>query len=107
MLYNAHRTRGLSVLAIRPFNVVGPRESSEGGFVIPRFLEAALDGRPLTIYGDGSQRRCFTHVLDVAEAMVALMAVPAEGVFNVANPMNEIAIQELAKRLRATIKKNL
>jgi UDP-glucose 4-epimerase len=107
MLYNAHRTRGLPVLVIRPFNVVGRRQSAEGGFVIPRFLDAVRAAQPLTIYGDGSQRRCFTHVLDVAEAMIALMAIGANGTFNVANPENEITIQELAERLRIAIQKSL
>lgn len=105
MLHNVKNTRELSVLVIRPFNVVGPSQSPEGGFVIPRFLAQALAAQPLTIYGDGSQRRCFTHVSDVSEAMVALMDAQAEGVFNVANPMNEISIQELAERFCIVIKK--
>ncbi|MGO9256493.1 MAG: NAD-dependent epimerase/dehydratase family protein [Bryobacteraceae bacterium] len=100
MLHNAQRTGRLSVLAIRPFNVVGPAQSGEGGFVIPRFIEAVISGRSLTVYGDGTQRRCFTHVLDVSEAMMALMAIGAIGLFNVANPANEISIGELARRFR-------
>jgi len=95
MLHNAQRQRRFSVLTIRPFNVVGPSQSAEGGFVIPRFIKALAAGQPLTIYGDGTQRRCFTHVEDVAEAMVALMEANASGLFNVAN---EITIRGLAER---------
>ena len=62
--------RGLPVTVIRLFNTVGPRQRADQGMVLPRFADAALAGRPLVIHGDGRQSRCFTHVLDVVEALL-------------------------------------
>src|SRR4051794_22690135 len=59
-----HQERGLDCVIARLFNTVGPRQSGEYGMVIPRFVAAALAGRPLEIHGDGSQTRCFCHVQD-------------------------------------------
>lgn len=94
------KERRLPVVITRLFNTVGPRQSGRYGMVIPRFVEQALGGHPLTVYGDGTQRRCFAHVRDVVRALVALMRERQFGqVFNVGNPI-EISIADLAKQVR-------
>jgi UDP-glucose 4-epimerase len=96
-----HEAR-LPVVVVRLFNTVGPRQTGRYGMVIPRFLAQALAGEPITVYGDGTQTRCFAHVADVVGALVALMGHPgARGeVFNVGND-EEISILELARRIRS------
>jgi UDP-glucose 4-epimerase len=98
LAYAYHRERGLPTIVVRLFNTVGPRQSPAYGMVIPRFVRQALAGEPLTVYGDGSQTRCFCHVADVVRALTALLDEPkAEGdVFNVGSS-EEISIEELAK----------
>jgi UDP-glucose 4-epimerase len=92
------RSRLLPATVIRLFNVVGPRQSSRYGMVLPRFAAAARAGRPLPVYGDGEQRRCFLHVDDAAEALALLAASPdAEGkVVNVGSD-EEVSILDLAR----------
>jgi UDP-glucose 4-epimerase len=68
-----HQERGLDVVIARLFNTVGPRQSGRYGMVIPRFVEAALAGRPLELFGDGGQTRCFCHVQDTIGALAGLM----------------------------------
>ncbi|MEO0650087.1 MAG: NAD-dependent epimerase/dehydratase family protein [Planctomycetota bacterium] len=70
------RELGLPVRVVRFFNTSGPRQSSRSGMVLPRWVEAALDGRPLEVHGDGRQSRCFCHVADAVEALVRLMREP-------------------------------
>ena len=91
------KEKGLRVVILRLFNIVGPRQSGRYGMVIPRFMEQALAGRPLTVYGDGTQRRCFCDVTDAIEAIVKLMHCPAaEGqIINVGSE-EQIAIKDLA-----------
>lgn len=93
---------GLPVVIVRLFNTVGPRQSGRYGMVIPRFVEQALAGQPLTVYGSGDQTRCFAHVADVTEALAALMDCPeAVGrVFNIGS-QEEVSIRELAERVIA------
>src|SRR5207237_7878501 len=95
-----HRERGLPAIVVRLFNTVGPRQSPAYGMVIPRLVRQAVAGEPLTVYGDGSQTRCFCHVADVVTALTALLNHPgAEGdVFNVGSGQ-EISIVDLARRL--------
>lgn len=97
-----HRERGLPTVVVRLFNTVGSRQTAAYGMVLPRFVEQALDGNELTIYGDGKQTRCFCHVLDVVEALLRVLDDPrAEGdVFNVGS-VEEISIKELAERVIA------
>lgn len=71
------RERGVSAIVVRLFNVAGPRQRAEGGCVVPRFVTAALTGRPLHVHGDGMQQRCFSHVSDVVQALVRLAETPA------------------------------
>lgn len=92
----------LWVTIMRPFNIAGPRQSSKGGFVLPRFIEQALTDKPITVYGDGSQVRSFTHVVDLVAAMMMLLrSSKAKGeIFNVGNPDNKMRIGELAKLVK-------
>ncbi len=91
------RERGIPVTIMRLFNTVGLRQTGQYGMVVPRFVHQALRGEPLTVYGDGTQRRSFTWVGDVVDAMIALVQHPgAVGeVFNVGHT-KDIAIAELA-----------
>jgi UDP-glucose 4-epimerase len=95
-----HQERGLDCVIVRLFNTVGPRQSGQYGMVIPRFAQAALAGRPLEIYGDGTQTRCFCHVDDTIRALNALMdAREISGqIFNVGST-ERVTILELASRM--------
>jgi UDP-glucose 4-epimerase len=98
------REKGLPTIVVRLFNTVGPRQSGQYGMVIPRFVSQALADEPITVYGDGSTSRCFTHVHDVVRALVGLIESPRAvgGVFNIGND-EEITILELAERVRAMV----
>jgi len=95
------RERQLPVTVLRLFNTIGPRQSGDYGMVVPRFVTQALKGEPITVYGDGTQRRSFTWVGDVVEAMTALVQHPgAVGeVFNVGHG-KDISIRELAELVK-------
>jgi UDP-glucose 4-epimerase len=99
-----HRQLGLPVVVFRLFNTIGPRQTGQYGMVVPRFVSQALARQPLTVYGDGSQTRCFLHVADAVEAIVALSGSPrAVGeVFNVGST-DEVSILELAKKVLALV----
>jgi len=101
-----HKEKHLPVTIVRLFNTVGPRQTGRYGMVIPNFVKQALLGHPLTVHGDGSQRRCFTYVSDVVGALVALADnVAAEGqVFNVGNDREEVTILDLARRVQQRTK---
>lgn len=96
------RNRDLDLRIIRPFNVAGPRQLSEGGFVIPRFVEQARAGVPLTVYQPGSQLRAFTHVLDVVDGLIRCLGWPAD-VYNLGNPANVTTMRDLAWRVRSVM----
>jgi UDP-glucose 4-epimerase len=87
----------LPVIITRLFNTVGPRQTGQYGMVIPNFVQKALIGKPITVFGDGFQSRSFTHIVDVTDALIRLMAEPkAVGeIFNIGNP-EEVAIKDLA-----------
>ena len=91
----------LPVVIGRLFNTVGPRQTGQYGMVLPNFVQSALLGKPITVYGDGKQTRSFTHVRDVVDAITCLMNEPgAEGdVFNVGND-KEVTINELAEKVK-------
>lgn len=95
-----HKQFKLPVVMVRLFNTVGPRQVGMYGMVLPRFVEAALAGRTLQVYGDGTQTRCFCHVSDIVDAMVKIMGEPkAVGeVFNLGGD-EEVTINDLAKRV--------
>ena len=95
-----HREQGLEARIVRLFNTVGPRQVGRYGMVFPRFVEAALKGEALTIYGSGEQTRCFGHVLDIVDAILKIEST-AEAI---ACPVNigvseEISILNLASRV--------
>jgi UDP-glucose 4-epimerase len=95
------KERKLPVIIIRLFNTVGPRQTGQYGMVIPNFVQQALAGQPITVFGDGAQSRSFTFVGDVVKAVLALIDEPrAVGqVFNIGHG-EEIAIGALAERVR-------
>ncbi|HYN09498.1 MAG TPA: GDP-mannose 4,6-dehydratase [Vicinamibacterales bacterium] len=97
-----HRERKLPVIVARLFNTVGPRQTGRYGMVIPNFVQQALTGTPITVFGNGRQTRSFTDVTDVVGALIKLVQEPrAVGqVFNIGNP-EEISILNLAERIRA------
>lgn len=94
--------RGLPVVIARLFNTVGPRQTGRYGMVLPTFVRQALAGSPITVFGDGSQSRCFADVAEVAPALAALMDEPRAlgDVFNVGTN-EEVTILDLARRVKA------
>ena len=98
LAYTYWREKGLETVIVRLFNTVGPRQTGSYGMVVPRFVGQALQNQPLTIFGDGTQTRCFCHVTDVVKGLVALSEHPeAFGkVFNLGGG-EEISIGDLAE----------
>jgi len=92
--------KDLETRIVRFFNTVGPRQLGAYGMVVPRFVKAALANEPITIFGNGDQTRCFAHVHDVVEAVIAI-AFSRESIGKVINVGNnvEISINELAKKI--------
>jgi len=95
-----HRMNALENVITRLFNTVGPRQTGAYGMVIPRLVQQALNSEPLTVYGDGSQTRTFTHVKDVIRALIALMNTPSAigETFNIGGT-EEISIKNLANKI--------
>jgi UDP-glucose 4-epimerase len=95
------KERKLPVIIVRFFNTVGPRQTGQYGMVIPNFVRQALAGEPITVFGDGTQSRSFTHVADVVGALIKLVSEPkAIGeVINIGN-IQETTILALAERIR-------
>ena len=100
LAYAYWRERGTPSVIVRLFNCVGPRQTGSYGMVLPRFVRQAIAGEDVTVYGDGHQSRCFCHVLDTVDALLALLDHPeAVGeVFNV-GAQNEITINDLARQV--------
>lgn len=96
-----HKERKLKVVIVRLFNTVGPRQIGNYGMVIPSFVNQALDGGPITVYGDGKQTRCFAYVDDIIHALTRLMEEESAfgEVFNIGSD-EEIAIEDLALKVR-------
>jgi UDP-glucose 4-epimerase len=94
------KEKKLPTIIVRLFNTVGPRQSGEYGMVIPRFIGQALNNQNITVYGSGKQSRCFLHVKDAVDALVALMNEPRSigEVFNIGS-QEEIAIEMLARKI--------
>jgi UDP-glucose 4-epimerase len=95
------KEKKVPTVVVRLFNTVGPRQTGRYGMVIPNLIRQALTGQELTVYGDGSQSRCFTHVSDAVGALIALAEHPkATGeVYNIGSTQ-EVTILELANRIR-------
>lgn len=91
----------LPVTVVRLFNTVGPRQTGRYGMVLPRFVRQALLNQPITVYGDGNQRRCFTYVKDVIKALINLVgnSKSAGEIFNIGSN-EEISIEELALKVK-------
>ena len=100
LAYTYWREKSLETVIVRLFNTVGPRQTGSYGMVIPRFVGQALRDQPITVFGDGSQTRCFCHVIDIIEGLVALSEhADAMGrVFNLGG-REEISIASLAQRI--------
>jgi UDP-glucose 4-epimerase len=96
------KEKHLPVCVFRLFNTVGPRQTGRYGMVIPNFVKQALLGHPITVFGDGTQSRCFTYIGDVVGQLVALAENPkAVGeVFNIGNDREEVTILDLARRVK-------
>jgi UDP-glucose 4-epimerase len=92
----------LEIRIVRFFNTVGPRQLGAYGMVVPRFVKSALTNEPITVYGDGNQTRCFAHVLDVIDAVIAIAFADTTigKVINVGNDF-EISINSLARKIIA------
>lgn len=100
LFFDYHRQHGLPIKIARIFNTYGPKMHPNDGRVISNFIIQALEGKPITIYGDGAQTRSFCYVDDQVEAMVRLMDSSPDftGPINIGNPI-EFSILELAKRI--------
>jgi UDP-glucuronate decarboxylase len=98
LFFDYHRQHGVRIKVMRIFNTYGPRMHANDGRVISNFVVQALSGRPITIYGDGSQTRSFCYVDDLIEGMVRLMNTPdaVTGPVNIGNP-REFTIRQLAE----------
>ncbi len=103
-----YHEKKLPVVVFRLFNTVGPRQSSRYGMVIPRFVDSALKGEKLQVFGDGKQSRCFMHVRDAVEAIIRLSENPeAVGqAFNI-GASSEITIHDLAAKVITTVSETL
>ncbi|KPA10165.1 nucleoside-diphosphate sugar epimerase [Candidatus Magnetomorum sp. HK-1] len=95
-----NRMNDLEVVITRLFNTVGPRQSAAYGMVIPRLVQQALKNTPLSVYGDGTQTRTFTHVKDVVRALISLMNTSSAigEIFNIGG-IEEISIKDLAQKI--------
>jgi len=100
LAYAYYIEKNLAIRIVRFFNTVGPRQLGAYGMVVPRFVKAALSNSPITIYGDGNQTRCFAHVDDVVDAVIAVAFVDNTlgRVINVGNDF-EISMNNLAKKI--------
>lgn len=94
------REKGVPVIVVRFFNTVGPRQTGRYGMVLPNFVAQALAGDDITVYGSGTQQRCFGHVQDAVEALLRLLATPSAvgEVFNIGSA-EEVSMLELAQKV--------
>jgi UDP-glucose 4-epimerase len=103
-IVNTCKVANLFAVIIRPFNVAGKRQSIAGGFVVPRFVQQAINSLPYTVFNDGEDIRAFTHVEDIATGMILAMNKGTSGtVYNLGNPDNKIKIKELPDRINFTL----
>jgi UDP-glucose 4-epimerase len=102
MAFALHQEKKLAVTTVRLFNTVGPRQTGRYGMVVPRFVHAALNNDPITIYGDGTQSRVFCHVLDAVQAIATIAATDSTigQVYNVGGT-GEVSIKQLAEQVIA------
>lgn len=99
LAFDYHRQNGVDIRVVRIFNTYGPRMLENDGRVVSNFIVQALQGKPLTIYGDGSQTRSFCYVSDLVEGFIRLMNSEHIGPMNLGNP-GEYTILELAQTIQ-------
>jgi UDP-glucose 4-epimerase len=101
LAFSYFHEKKLPMVIVRCFNTCGPRQRSEYGMVIPRFIESALSGEPISVYGSGEQTRCFSYVGDVVRGVLMLVDSDATNgeVFNIGT-QEEISILDLARRIK-------
>ncbi|MDX1997381.1 MAG: UDP-glucuronic acid decarboxylase family protein [Thermoanaerobaculia bacterium] len=97
-----HRVHGVEVRIVRIFNTYGPRMRPNDGRVVPAFIQQALLGKPLTIFGDGSQTRSFCYVSDLVEGISRLMFSDCDVPVNIGNP-HEMTIKQFAETIRDAV----
>ena len=106
LCFDYQRMHGLEIRVMRIFNTYGPRMLPDDGRVVSNFIVQALRGKPLTLYGDGSQTRSFCYVDDLVEGMIRLMNGNQTGPINIGNP-GEFTIRQLAELVRAKVNPQL
>ncbi|MFO7888938.1 MAG: GDP-mannose 4,6-dehydratase [bacterium] len=96
-----HKEQGLPIIIIRVFNMIGPRQTGMYGMVVPTFIRQALSGLPITVYGKGTQTRCFTYVKDLVDTVVTFPKKRngAGEIYNIGSE-DEISIKELAEKIK-------
>ncbi|MDY6783520.1 MAG: UDP-glucuronic acid decarboxylase family protein [Cyanobacteriota bacterium] len=102
LAFDYHRQNGVDIRVVRIFNTYGPRMLENDGRVVSNFIVQALQSRPLTIYGDGSQTRSFCYVSDLIEGFIRLMDSDHTGPVNIGNPA-EYTILQLAQTIQSMI----
>ncbi len=102
LFFDYYRQYGTNIRVARIFNTYGPRMHPNDGRVVSNFIVQALQGKPITLYGDGSQTRSFCYVIDLVEGLIGLMEAADEvtGPVNLGNP-TELTIRELAEKIIA------
>ena len=106
LCFDYQRMHGTEIRVMRIFNTYGPRMLPDDGRVVSNFIVQALQGKPLTLYGEGNQTRSFCYVDDLIEGMLRLMSGDTSGPVNIGNP-NEFTIRQLAELVRDQINPNL
>jgi len=100
-LINTCTVTNLQAIIVRPFNISGPRQSPLGGFVLPRFIQLADAGKPITVFGKGNQIRAFTHVKDMVNGILLAMEKGKIGdAYNLGNVKNKTTILDMAQRVK-------
>ncbi|MEM6445559.1 MAG: UDP-glucuronic acid decarboxylase family protein [Cyanobacteria bacterium J06642_2] len=105
LTFDYHRQNGVDIRVARIFNTYGPRMQENDGRVVSNFIVQALQGKPLTVYGDGSQTRSFCYVSDLVDGLMRLMEGDRVGPVNLGNP-DEYTILQLAQTIQSTINPN-
>lgn len=104
-IINTVNKKNLKAVIVRPFNVAGKRQSVSGGFVLPRFIQQAHNGKPITVFAGGEGVRTFTDVKDIVEGMTLAMEKGIYGeAYNIGNPDNKTKISELAGKVKKILK---
>ena len=101
VISNVGKIKPLQYQIVRPFNISGPRQLPDAGFVLPRFVLQALTGQPITVFGNGEQVRAFTYIKDIVEGIFKISKNKNNDTWNVGNPDNKVTINYLAERVKA------